>query len=222
MTDSRLHRRPRGPTAGRTRRLAAPVAVLLAIAGLSSRTTAQRDGRAFTADERRRLAAGELVRRDITLDEDGHAMFGGTSFMRVRMPLERVWRVVRDPSIFPRLVPSLEHVEVVARRGDELVLRMHHRYALASTQYHVRMRVDGAARRISFHLDRSRPHDVRAGRGFLELRAWGDDTMVSWGMLADVGAGILQEVFGPFLNEWLLIPPRCLRDELEPGRENTC
>lgn len=176
----------------------------------------------FDAAERRQLLAGELVRRDASRTEGRHQLFGGTSWIRVRAPIARVWRAIRDPRIYPRLIPSLERVRVVEQTGDAVVLLMHHEYAIASTDYHARMTFDDAAHTVRFELDRTRPSEVRAGRGFLALSAYRGDTIVSWGMLADVGAGMIQQVFGPFLNDWLLKPPRCLRDELEPGRVNEC
>jgi len=177
---------------------------------------------AFTAEERRRLVAGELVRRDMTRTDRGARLFGGSSWQRVDAPLERVWAVVREPSRYPRLIPSLETVRVVARRGDEHVLRMHHAFGVGSADYFMRMTIDDATHTIRFALDESRPRDVQAGRGFVSLTPYRGGTIVAWGMLADVGGGMLQQVFGPFLNEWLLKPPRCVRDEIEPGRVNEC
>ena len=100
---------------------------------------------------------------------------------------------------------------------------MHHSYAIAETEYYVVMTTDEDTHSLRFELDRSRPHgDLRAGRGFLSLRRYRGDTIVSWGMLADVGAGMVQQIFGPFLNDWLLKPPRCVRDAVEPGRVSDC
>ena len=185
-------------------------------------TALAQDGRAFNPTEQRRLLAGELVRRDASRTHDGRRLFGGTSFIRVRAPIEVVWRTVSDPMVYPRLIPSLDRVRVVERRPNEAVLWMQHRYALSTSAYHVQMHFDEAAHRVSFELDQSRPRDVDGGRGFLSLSAYQGETIVSWGMMADVGNGMVARVFGPFLGEWLLKPPRCLRDELEPGRVNQC
>lgn len=194
----------------------------LALLCLFGAAAARAQTRSFSAGEQRRLLAGELVRRDASREQGGRRLFGGTSFIRVRAPVETVWRAVRDLSIYPRLIPSLARVDVVRREGDGFLLRMTHRYALSSSAYHVRMRFEDAAHRVSFEVDHSRPSDVRGGRGFLELREHAGGTIVMWGMLADVGDGVVARVFGPFLSDWLLKPPRCLRDELEPGRVNEC
>lgn len=203
----------------RTRNVTAAV-VIIALSVLTASAVAQGGG--FAPEERRRLLEGELVTRNVSSRRGGDSMFGGTSWMRVRAPIEQVWRTVREPSAYPQLIPSLARARVVEDRGDERVVHMVHRYAIASTSYYVRMRVNAEAHEIRFELDRSRPHDVRAGRGFVSLSPYQGDTIVSWGMLADVGAGVLQDVFGPFLNQWLLLPPRCVRDVVEPGREPSC
>lgn len=189
---------------------------------LGASALAQESGGAFTEGERAQLLAGELVRRDISRREGGSHLFGGASWQRVRAPIERVWQTVVDPRAYVRLIPSLDQVRVVEERGDTRVVYMHHSYAIASTSYHAVMRLDHERHEMRFDLDRSRPHDVREGRGFLALSSYRGDTIVAWGMLADVGAGVVQQVFGPFLNQWLLLPPRCLRDEVEPGRRSSC
>ncbi|MBX3274625.1 MAG: SRPBCC family protein [Sandaracinaceae bacterium] len=203
-----------------TRRRSALAALLFSLS-LGASALAQPSS-AFSDAERRSLLAGELVRRDQARTEGRYQLFGGASWIRIRAPIDRVWATVRDPNIYPRLIPSLARVRVVERDGDEVVLLMHHEYAIAATDYHARMTFDEAEHTVRFELDRRRPSEVRAGRGFLSLSAYRGDTIVAWGMLADVGAGAIQQVFGPFLNDWLLKPPRCLRDEVEPGRVNEC
>lgn len=202
---------------GRSTRLA-----VLAIACALVTATAAAQHRGFTAEERAQLVRGELVARNMARREGDAHLFGGSSWQRVDAPIERVWQTVTDPSAYPRLIPSLEEARVVEEHERTRILRMHHSYGIASTDYYAIMRADDAHHRIEFELDRSRPHDVREGRGFLSLTAYHGDTIVAWGMLADVGAGMLQDVFGPFLNQWLLLPPRCVRDEVESGRRSSC
>ncbi len=196
------------------------VLAISTLALVTATVSAQTSG--FTPDERALLLAGELVSRDMSRREGDDHLFGGSSWQRVHAPIDRVWQTVTDPSAYPRLIPSLERVRVVEAREHERVLLMHHSYAIASTDYYAIMRIDDAHHRIEFELDRSRPHDVRSGRGFVSLSPYHGDTIVAWGMLADVGAGMLQQVFGPFLNQWLLLPPRCVRDEVELGRQPSC
>lgn len=199
------------------KRLVGTLVVWLIAAG----ATAQ-DRSEFTAEERQRLLGGELVRRDIVRREGRRELYGGASWQLVRAPIDRVWRTVNDPRVYTRLIPSLDRVRVVEREGDRRLLYMHHSYGIGETEYHVVMRANEDEHELRFDLDESRPHDMRAGRGFIQLTPYRGHTIVSWGMLADAGGGIIMQLFAPVLNEWLLLPPRCVRDEIEPGRRNQC
>jgi hypothetical protein len=184
--------------------------------------TAQERPSGFTADEVRALERGELVRREMSLRESGGRLFGGASFQRVRAPVETVWVKAKDARALTDLIPSLDRVRVVEDRGSSRVLYMHHGYAIGETAYYVRMDFDDRARSLTFQLDTSRPHDIRAGRGFLKVSPYRGGAIVSWGMLMDPGGGLVLDAFGPTLNGWLLRPPSCMRDAVEPGREPSC
>lgn len=198
---------------------------VLAIGGLlalAASAVAQESTQGFSPDERARLLAGELVARPITRREGAYHLVGGVSWQIVRAPVDEVWEVVLNTAIYPRLIPSLDEIEVIEEREDLRVVRMHHSYSVASAEYFSRVRIDRDNHQIRFDLDRSRPHQLRAGRGFLSLRTHRGDTIVSWGVLADVGAGMVMQVFGPLLHDWMLRVPRCIRDEVEPGHFNVC
>jgi hypothetical protein len=197
-------------------------ALACAVALVGASGAAQQQEEAFTPAEQRALVSGELLRRDLSRREGSSRLYGGASWQRVHAPIEDVWEVATDPRSLTQLIPSLDEVRVVADHGSSRVIYMHHSYTIAETAYHVRMEVDDAARSLRFRLDRSRPHDIREGRGFLSLSSYRGDTIVAWGMLVDPGAGVVTQIFGPMLNEWLLLPPRCMRDVVEPGRTPTC
>jgi len=129
---------------------------------------------------------------------------------------------VLDTSAYPRLIPSLQEASVVQESDAERVVHMQHRYSIASAEYYARVRIEEDLHRVRFDLDRSRPHDLRAGRGFLTLSPYRDGTIVTWGALADLGSGMIQNVFGSVLNDWMLRVPRCVRDAVEPGRHPSC
>ncbi len=206
----------------RTKRGVGACAAACAVAMVCASGAAQDDGGAFTEAEQRTLVGGELLRRDLSHREGDRQLYGGASWQRVHAPIERVWEVATDPRSLTQLIPSLDEARVVSQQDGARVIYMHHSYAIAETSYYVRMEIDDAARSLRFRLDPSRPHDIREGRGFLSLSSYRGDTIVAWGMLVDPGAGVVTQLFGPMLNEWLLLPPRCMRDAVEPGRGPTC
>lgn len=176
----------------------------------------------FTREERARLRAGELVRRPEQRREGAAAYIGGMSWQRVRAPRERVWETLLDASLYPRLIPAVDRAEVLEARDDRRWMHLRHTYLFVSVGYHATVTLDRERYTITFELDRSRPSDIRDGRGFISLDRHGEDeTIVTWGVRADVGSGILTGVFAAVIHDWILRVPHCVRGQLEPGRE-TC
>lgn len=195
---------------------------LLWLCALGTSALAQERGAPFTADERARLIAGELVRRPDSRREGGGRYIGGTSWQRVNAPREAVWQLINDVSQYPRLIPGVDTARVIEERGDERIVYLRHSYSFVHVSYYVRVRAEQDDYTLHFDLDRSRPHDVRDGRGFISLHRYrGDETIVTWGVMADVGTGILTGVFAPVIRDWILRVPWCVRGQLEPGRD-TC
>lgn len=196
---------------------------------LGGSALAQPSGEApFTRDERRRLIAGELVQRNMSeRGENGTTMYGGTSWIRVDAPVERVWAMVSDAANMPRLVPSLDRVRVIEHEVDNndetRLVWVHHSMTILEAAYYTRMTLDHETHSLRFRLDRSRPHStIEGGRGFLSLSSYGGDTIVTWGMVADPGSGMIAQVFGPMLSELLLLPPQCVHDRMEGVPNDRC
>jgi hypothetical protein len=188
--------------------------VLLFVAALSSTGRGRAQASGFTREERTQLLAGALVRRDLERREGDHTLYGGASWQRIESPIADVWRTVTDPSALTRLVPALDEAEVIEESARERVVLMHHHVGMIEASYYAILRLDAAERTLRFELDPSRPHDVREGRGYLRLTRYRGATIAEWSILVDPGAGILSGLVVPMLRDWLLQPPRCLRDEL--------
>ncbi len=204
-----------------------PIAAALTISALlvASLALAQRPeaGAPFTPEERQRLLGGELVRRPDERREGGFSYIGGTSWIRVAAPRERVWEIINDVSLYPRLIPGVSEARVVEEHGSRRVIYVRHTYSFVSAAYSASVRAERRRWTISFELDPSRPHDVRDGRGFLTLDRYGrGETIVTWGVMADVGSGIVTGVFAPVIHDWILKVPWCVRGQLEPGRRQRC
>ncbi len=196
------------------------VSASLVSASLVTIVFAQRPsaGAPFTREERRRLVAGELVRRPETRQEGGETYIGGTSWQRVHAPRERVWEVISDVANYARIIPGVETATLVEDHGDRKIIFLRHRYSFVSASYYATVRLDRRHWTVDFELDPSRPHDVRDGRGFLQLsRYHRTDTIVTWGVMGDVGSGILTGVFSSVIYDWILRVPWCVRGFVEEG-----
>lgn len=166
----------------------------------------------FTAEERAKLARGELVTRPLERRRGQRVLVGGLSWLRIRAPREQLWRVVTDPTSYGNFLPSAESSRVVARGDGAVVVQVRHRYGLVRAGYHAVLRFDPDAYMLSFTLDTRRPRDIRAGYGFIMLTAVGDDrTDVTWAAMADVGSDVVAGMLRPLMQEWMLRVPECLR-----------
>ena len=178
---------------------------------------------AFTGAERAVLESGEPVRHPRTQQRDGRSYIGGTSWRVIPRPLAEVWRGVNDASSLCRMLPQCVQQRVVQRLEDGTVMRFTHTYGPVRASYHLRVTFDQPAHDLSFRLDPSRPSDVRAVWGFLELRRYrGSEgrTLVSWGVMADPGSRIMTSLLGSSLQASLLRVPDEMYDYLlGPARD---
>jgi carbon monoxide dehydrogenase subunit G len=193
------------------------VALVLSLA-LAAIAVAQQGEAEFTAQERTRLIAGELVRRPAQRREGTVSYIGGTSFMRVDAPPERIWEEIVDAGNYTELIPGVEEARWVEGHGegDRRVIYLRHAYAFVTIGYHANVRLDHDAYTIRFDLDRTRPRDIQDGRGYITIAPYrrGRESIVTWGVLADVGGGIVTGVFAPVIYDWILRVPYCIRNHM--------
>ncbi len=175
--------------------------------------------RSLTDREMQRLERGRLVARRTTERRGGMLLIGGTSYQVVNLPPERIWRALNDRAGYlRRMLPATQSVRDIQRRGSIRTLRLTHEYGIVSASYAVTFTYDDTAKTIIFRLDETRPHDLRAGWGFIKLRPWGDDgdqTLIAFGMMADVGSGLISGALRPTLHEWMLKVPWTIKQYLE-------
>lgn len=177
----------------------------------------------FTRTERATLNEHEPVRRPRTQNRDGHAYVGGTAYRVIPRPLAEVWRAVEDSPRMCQMLPECTRQRVVSRQSDRVVMRFTHEYGPVVASYHVRIELDADAHDLSFRLDRSRPNDVREAWGFLQLapyRGREDQTLVTWGVMADPGSALMTSLIGGMVQASLLRVPDEMYDYLQgPARD---
>lgn len=175
--------------------------------------------RSLTGSELQRLDRGRLVARRTSERRGGMLLIGGTSYQVVDLSPGEIWRALGDrPRYLKRMLPQTQRVREVRRNGNVRTLRLVHEYGIVSATYAVNFTYDDDAKTIIFRLARDEPRDLRAGWGFIKLRPWGDDgdeTLVSFGMMADIGTGLVSGALRPTLHEWMLKVPWTMKQYLE-------
>lgn len=185
---------------------------------LSAGVSAEAQSTTFSAVERRHLANGELVVRRETRRRGNLRLIGGTSWQVVNAAPDRVWRAVLDTRGYRRFIPQVAEARVVRRRtGSQLVYIRHHSGPV-DVGYHLSIQYQNAQQMARFRVDRSRPHDIRDGWGFFIVTPYGRNrSLVTFGVLADVGSGVVTGLLRPRVHEWMLRIPEQLKRHVENG-----
>lgn len=177
----------------------------------------------FTSDEAARLRAGGLVRRPARWGRE----VGGTSWQRIHAPVSVVWNAIANTRNFQHLLPGVsearEIMAVDAPRGErEAVVYIRHHMSIVSASYYARTEFRPETNTVRFWLDRSLPHAVEGGRGFLKVHRYRqNESIVEWGVRADPGPGLLGGIVGRLVSDWILKVPWCVKSFVE-ARAHRC
>jgi hypothetical protein len=184
------------------------VALLLGLAApASAQITAP-----LTSAERTRLEAGEMVSRPSSQRRGAMSLIGGASFQVINLPQDVLWRALSDPAAYQHMLPQVVSSQQVAQQAATRTVRIHHHRGLVDVDYCVRMTYQERDGLVLFQLDESRHHDIRAGWGYIRIRPWSEGrTLVSFGVLVDVGGGIIAGLLRPTFQEWLLKIPLTMK-----------
>jgi ribosome-associated toxin RatA of RatAB toxin-antitoxin module len=185
---------------------------------LSSTAHVSAQDSGFSRDERTRLRQGELVVRSEARERGQHRLIGGTSFQVIDAAPDAVWRAVLDTPRYPRFIPIAVEAREVEHSENRRLVMLRHEQGPVELSYHVDVAVHSDRKTLQFRVDRTRPGDVSEGWGFLQVRPFGENqTIVTFGIFADVGSGMVAGFFRPRLHEWMMRVPSELRRYLESG-----
>ncbi len=207
-------------------RLPACLVALLVVGGLAFGLGQARAGTgpdqqaSFTAAERASLEHGELVQRRSSREHGDLHLLGGSSWQLINSPPEVVWQALLDTPRYPRFLPQVAEARLVKQTGGTRRVFVRHG-GLAAASYYVSLRVETPLREISFRIDEAGAIGVRAAWGFYDLRQYGHGrTLLAFGIMADIGNGLLTALVRPQVHEWMMKVPWMLKRFLEgSGRE---
>lgn len=174
------------------------------------------DGDGFTAAELRQLRRGELVVRPTAVRRGDLDLVGGTSWQAIDAPAEVVWETLLDTSRYARILPSVTDARLLTDEGRRRLIWLRHDYAVVDASYTLVATIDREHRTASFRVDTSRPRAIRAGWGFFTVRPLGDHrSVISYGVLTDMGSGFAAGLLAPTIRDWMLRVPETVKAYLE-------
>ena len=183
--------------------------VLAAVLGLPTTGANATLASGLTRDESRRLEAGQLVVRPAQRDKGSLRLLGGTSYQVIDADPVIVWKALLDTARYPRMMPRVIEARLVRDAERERTVFMRQgAEGFVEKRYYLKVKVDRERRDMTFVVDDRRPHDLDAAWGFYTVRAHpGGRTLLTYGVMADVGDGMLATLLGGSLQEWMLKAP---------------
>jgi len=170
----------------------------------------------LSVGERARLSAGELVVRSKIERRGSLRLVGGTSWQVIDAEPSVVWRAVLDTQHYPRMLPRLERAKVVSKGARQRTVFLEHAAGPISASYFLKVRTYPERWDVTFVLDDTRPHSVRAAWGFYSIRAYGDGkTLLAYGAMVDVGDGVLAAIARNKVQQWTLRVPALIKRFVE-------
>ena len=166
--------------------------------------SARADGLSYA--EHGRLLRGETVTRAHDLRRGGRRYVGGVTYTIMETGVDDLETMLTDVASWRRFLPKTRD----ARRegavdGDPLVT-ITHGSALVSVAY--TLRVHRESNVVRFWMDPTRSHDINDVWGYFRADPLPDGrALVTYGILIDMGDGLLRDMFEPRVQELALEIP---------------
>ena len=190
-------------------------ATLAFACALGATTAARADS--LTSDESARLTRRETVIRQHTLERGEHRWVGGITYTVMDASATEVASVLDHVESLRRALPRTKRARVVGTdAGDELIELVQGNTLMEAT-YTVRVR--RGPHEARFWLDPSRPHAIDDAWGFFRYEPFIDPSgeervLLTYGVLVDVGPGIVRDLFEERVRAVLLSVPQLVRREV--------
>jgi hypothetical protein len=160
-----------------------------------------------------RLLHGDTVTRPQTLARGDHRYVGGVTYTVVDAGLDELAGLFDDVRSWRRFLPKTRDAQRVGSAGGDALVEITHGSALVKVAYTMRVHRDGNI--VRFWLDFSRPHDIEDAWGFFRVEPMPTgQSLMTYGILIDMGAGLLRDMFEGRVQQLALEVPDNVRGVL--------
>lgn len=182
---------------------------LTAGVSLGEQKTSSLNQAPFTQEEQDKLRAGELVTRASTEARGKLRLMGGTSWQLIDASPDSVFRALLDTAQYFRILPAVTGSIVLDEQPGYRRVRLEHKKGPLGISYNIGARVYEERKDITFLLEEAPLGLPRAAWGFFSVRPYGEGkTLLSYGVMADPGEGLVLSLMRGLVHEWMLRVPR--------------
>jgi hypothetical protein len=147
---------------------------------------------------------------------------GGTSWQIINAPPSAVFRALLDTSRYSRMLPAVTGSSVISEDPGYRLVRMEHKKGPLGISYDIGARVYPDKRDITFLLKEAPLGLPRAAWGFFSVRPYGENkSLLSYGVMADPGDGIVLSLIRSAVHEWMLRVPSQVKSFVESREGRT-
>jgi len=176
---------------------------------LLASAAARADG--LSAAETDKLLRGDCVARTQELRRGPRRYVGGVAYKIIDASPEDLAALLDDVNRWGLFLPKTRDARRTGAVGDDPLVRVTHGSALVQVGY--TLRVHRESNSVRFWMVPARAHDIEDVWGFFRAEPIGDGrTLMSYGVLIDMGDGILRDLFEDRVRELALDVPDLVRD----------
>lgn len=178
--------------------------------------------------ESERLLRGETVIRTETLAQGSRRYVGGITYTVVDATSAELDALFDDVTSWRKVLPRTQRAELVGAPVPQVGEASADRFveitqgnALVQARYTLRVRRDGSE--LRFWMDGSLPHDIDDAWGFFRVTQFTSGAgearvLLTYGILVDVGPGLVRELFEEKVRTAMLSVPQRLRRHVAEQR----
>jgi hypothetical protein len=179
-----------------------------------------------SAEDLRRVARGECISYVAEEPIAGHPRMVLLAYQKLRTSRERLARAMTEPSAYTTVLPRTLEAHVQRRRGETTWIGLTQGNGFVQLRYVMQVEPSEDRSLYRFWIDERYPHDLDDAWGFLRLEALAGsrglredqvgDYLVTYGLVFDLGGGILQSMFSQRILAVLRTIPERLKRYVEP------
>ncbi|QQR89439.1 MAG: hypothetical protein IPJ88_14735 [Myxococcales bacterium] len=178
----------------------------------------QAEEQIFSSEELEQLNQGLLVTRPQSQLKKGMFLFGGNSWQLINAKPQEVWQSLLDVERFPSIIPKTVSSELLSEHEQRRVVAIHQKGGPFDINYRIVFTVKIPGKELLFRIDSSHDGTATKAWGFFHIAPYNDrKSILSYGVLSDIGSGSVQGMIRPLLQEKLLKVPFYLKRYLERG-----
>jgi len=136
---------------------------------------------------------------------------GGVTYTILDAGVDDLASLLDDFRSWRRFLPKTRDAQRVGALGEDPLVEITHGSPLVKVAYTLRVHRSGNL--VRFWMDPSRPHDIEDAWGFFRAEPLPNGrTLMTYGILIDMGSGLLRDMFEGRVRELALEVPDHVRD----------